>query len=183
MSSVPGVPGIFERVCACVRVCVCVCVRARARARGVMCVSLLFSYILTSKASSKKASSLRGKMLGTVDPWCGRVFSRYPRRDMAGYGGIWRDTGRYQEIRDTGRYEIRGDTGRYGERCEEMQGDTGRYGQILERYIKIPQKNRPHSGSVHGGLVVVRDLRGEKEDRERPTPDYLLSLCTNVLKR
>ena len=31
------------------------------------------------------------------DPWCGRFFSRYPRRDMAGYGGIPGDTGRYQE--------------------------------------------------------------------------------------
>ena len=77
------------------------------------------------------------------------VFFAVPRRDMAGYGGIWRDTGRYreipgdtEEIRDTGRYgQIRADTGR----CEEMQGDTGRYGQILQRYIKIPQKNRPDS--------------------------------------
>jgi len=63
---------------------------------------------------------------------------------MAGYGGIWRDTGRYREIPgDTRRYEIRADTGRYG----EMRGDArryGRYSQILERYIKIPQKNRPH---------------------------------------
>ena len=74
----------------------------------------------------------------------------------AGYGGIWRDTGRYREIPgDTGRYEIRADTGRYGQirgdtgRCDEMQGDTGRYGQILQRYIKIPQK------TVHRVVVCL----------------------------
>jgi hypothetical protein len=85
-----------------------------------------------------------GKGLGVrvvVDPWRGRIFSLIWR------GTIWRDTGRYREIPgDTGRYEIRADTGGYGRiradtgRCDEMQGDTGRYGQILQRYIKIPQK-------------------------------------------
>ena len=28
---------------------------------------------------------------GSCYPWSGRFLSRYPRRDMAGYGGIWRD--------------------------------------------------------------------------------------------
>jgi len=59
---------------------------------------------------------------------------------MAGYGGRYGGiplTGRYREIPGDTRYgQIRADTGR----CEEMQGDTGRYSQILERYIKIPQK-------------------------------------------
>ena len=35
----------------------------------------------------------------SADPWCGRFFSRYPRRDMAGYGGIPGDTRGYDEIR------------------------------------------------------------------------------------
>ena len=34
--------------------------------------------------TTRSASSLGS----AVDPWCGRFFSRYPRRDMAGYGGI-----------------------------------------------------------------------------------------------
>ena len=68
---------------------------------------------------------------------------------MAGYREIPGDTGIYREIRDTGGYgRIRADTGR----CDEMQGDTGRYGQILQRYIKIPQK------TVHRVVVVWRFL-------------------------
>ena len=65
---------------------------------------------------------------------------------MAGYREIPGDTGIYREIRDTGGYgRIRADTGR----CDEMQGDTGRYGQILQRYIKIPQK------TVHRVVVCL----------------------------
>ena len=43
--------------------------------------------------TTRSASSLGS----AVDAWCGRFFSRYPRRDMAGYGGI-PGAGRYQEI-------------------------------------------------------------------------------------
>ena len=68
------------------------------------------------------------------------IFSRYPRRDMAGYRAGYRgilrdtgrDTGRYREIRDTG--EIPGDnardTGRYCGKNGEIRGDRGEYAEI-----------------------------------------------------
>ena len=53
----------------------------------------------------------------------GRFFSRYPRRDMAGFRGIPRDTAGY--------WEIPGDT-RYGEIPVDTGRDTGRYGQMRD---------------------------------------------------
>ena len=71
---------------------------------------------------------LRAIGLIVINPWRGRFFSRYPRRNTARYGEIPRDTAKlqYREIPHTGRYEIREEKyGRYG----EIEGDGGRYGE------------------------------------------------------
>ena len=80
-----------------------------------------------------RADSLGGARVPSVSyPWSGRNFSRYPRRDKVGYGGILGDPGRYRvrEIPgDTGRYREIRHTGGYGE-ILEMRGDMWRYGEI-----------------------------------------------------
>ena len=95
-------------------------------------------------------ASIRSNFLED-DPWCGRFFSRYPRRDMAGYGGIPGDTGRYREIPGDTRYgQIRADTGRYG----EMRGDARRYGEIQSDIGEIHQDTAKKPSTL--GLAVPR---------------------------
>ena len=56
---------------------------------------------------------------------------KYPRRDMAGYGGIPGDTGRYREMPGDTRYgQIRADMGADTGRYREMRGDAGRCGEV-----------------------------------------------------
>ena len=100
----------------------------------------------------------------------------------AGYGGIWRDTGRYREIpRDTRRYLIPGDT-RYG----QIRADTGERADARDarrytvRYWRDTSRSRtrasvsPYStlraSSPHALLTSVLTVRALRESSGRCEP-------------
>ena len=87
-----------------------------------------------------------GKGLGVrvvVDPWRGRFFSRYPRRDMAGYGGIWRDMAGYREI----------------------HADMMRYGAPKMCSRQRPSSVKPQIGRIRASTAACRALVDSRDSR------------------